>query len=163
MTSGGSGAGPLSSRRPRWLRHRHDNLAEMLVRLHVLERLVDVVEGKHLVDRQLQFSRLDRAPDVLADFLKNLADLLDGAGAEGDADIVDAARRVQVEVEIGMGAAEPADIDDTAFYLGRGEVLVGDLARDLADDEGDATAAGPLPHLVDPFGVGGIDREVGAI
>src|SRR3954464_701233 len=102
---------------PGMLRHRHDDLAEMLVGLHVFERLVDVVEGKHLVDRQLQFSRLDRAPDVLADLLKNLADLLDGAGAEGDADIVDAAGRVQVEVEIGMGAAEPADIDDAAFYF----------------------------------------------
>ena len=36
---------------------RHHDLAEMLVGFHVLERLADVVEGKHLVDRQLQFAR----------------------------------------------------------------------------------------------------------
>src|SRR3954468_20284668 len=90
------------------LRHRHDDLAEMLVGLHVLECLVDVIEGKHLVDRQLQFSRLDRAPDVLLDLVEDLADFRDGAGAEGDADIVDAAGRVQVEVAIGVGAAARA-------------------------------------------------------
>ena len=32
----------------------HHDLAEMLVGFHVFERLADVVEGKHLVDRQLQ-------------------------------------------------------------------------------------------------------------
>src|SRR6516162_3686621 len=90
---------------------RHDNLAEMLVGFHVLERLVDVVEGKHFVDRQLQLSRFHGTPDVLPDLVKDLADLLDGAGAEGDADIVDAAGRMQVEIKVGMGAAEPADID----------------------------------------------------
>ena len=31
---------------------RHDNLAEMLVSFHVVERLGDVVEWEHLVDRQ---------------------------------------------------------------------------------------------------------------
>jgi hypothetical protein len=35
---------------------RHDDLAEMLVGFHVLERLADVVKGKHLVDRQLQLA-----------------------------------------------------------------------------------------------------------
>src|SRR6202035_2034338 len=89
---------------------RHDDLAEMLVGFHALERLADVVEGKHLVDRQLQLSRFDRTPDIPAHLVEDLADLLDGAGAEGDADIVDAARGVQVEIEIAMGAAEPADI-----------------------------------------------------
>src|SRR5271166_6592267 len=87
---------------------RHDDLAEMLVGFHVLERLADVVEFEHLVDRQLQFARFHRAPDVFSDFVEDLADFLDGSGAEGDADIIDAARRVQIEVEIGMGAAEPA-------------------------------------------------------
>src|ERR1700738_3590965 len=95
----------------------------MLVGLHVLERLADVVELEHLVDRQLQFSRLYRSPDVFLDFVKDLADFLDRAGAEGDTDIVDAARRMQVEVEIGMGAAEPADIDDASLDLGRLEIL----------------------------------------
>jgi hypothetical protein len=61
----------------------------MLVGFHVLERLADVGEIIDLVDRQLQLARFDHAPDVFADFVKNLADLLDAAGAEGDADIVE--------------------------------------------------------------------------
>ena len=44
----------------------------------------------------------------------DLAHLLRGAGAEGDADIVDALERVQVEVELALLAAEPPDIDDAA-------------------------------------------------
>ena len=60
----------------------------MLVGFHVLERLADVSEGEHLVDRQLQLARFDRAPDVFPDLVKNLADFLDAAGAELDADIV---------------------------------------------------------------------------
>ena len=102
------------------------------------------------------------APDVLADLVEDLADLLDRAGAEGDADIADAARGVQVEVEIGMGAAEPADIDDAALDLRRRQVLVGDRAGDLVDDEIDAFAARRLQHLVDPARIGRVDGEVGA-
>jgi len=78
----------------------------------------------------LQLALLHRTPDILADFAKNLADFLDRAGAEGDADIVDAARRMQVEIEIGMGAAEPADIDDAALDFGGRQILAGDLARE---------------------------------
>jgi len=59
---------------------RHDDLAEMLVGFHVLERLADIVECEHLVDRQLQLALLHRTPDILADFAKNLADFLDRAG-----------------------------------------------------------------------------------
>jgi hypothetical protein len=43
----------------------------------------------------LQLALLDRSPDILLDFAKDLADFLDRAGAKGDADIVDAARRMQ--------------------------------------------------------------------
>ncbi len=74
------------------------------------------------------FREFHRTPDVFADLVKNLADFLEGAGAEGDADILDAARGVQVEIEIAMGAAEPADIDDTALDLGGLQILVGDRA-----------------------------------
>ena len=112
----------------------------MLVGFHVLERLADIVEGEHLVDRQLQFSRFHCRPDVVADAIENIADLLDRAGAEGDADLIDAARRMQVEVEVGMRAAEPADIDDAALDLGRLQILAGDLAGDLIDDQVDAFA-----------------------
>src|ERR1700747_1323597 len=90
---------------------RHDDLAEVLVGFHVLERLADVVEGIDLVDRQLQLARFHRSPDVFPDLLENLADFLDGAGAEGDADILDAARGMEVEIELGPRAAEAADID----------------------------------------------------
>ena len=100
----------------------------MLVGFHVRKRLADVGEVVDLVDRQLQLAALQRAPDVLADLVKNLADLLDGAGAEGDADIGDASRRVQVEIEIGMRATEPANIDDAALDFGRRQILVGDPA-----------------------------------
>ena len=98
----------------------------MLVGFHVLERFSDLGERIDLVDRQLQFSRLHRAPDVFPDLVKDLADFLDGAGAEGDADIVDAAGGVQVEIEVAMGAAEPADIDDAALDLGGLQILVCD-------------------------------------
>jgi hypothetical protein len=33
------------------------------VGLHVLERTADIVKGKHLVDRQLQFARFLQKPD----------------------------------------------------------------------------------------------------
>ena len=86
----------------------------MPIGFHVLEGLADIVERKHLVDRQLQFAGLHRRPDILADFVKDLADFLDRAAAEGNADVVDPARGVEVEIELGAGAAEPADIDDAA-------------------------------------------------
>src|SRR5438477_146123 len=116
-----------TARTPRRVRdttasQRHDDLAEVLVGFHVLERCSDLVEPKDLVDRQLQLARFDGRPDVLADLVKNLADFVDGPRAEGDADIGDAARGVQVEIELGAGAAEPADIDDAALDFGRGEI-----------------------------------------
>jgi hypothetical protein len=87
------------------LLQRHHDLPEVLVGFHAVERRADVVEFVDLVDRQLHLARLYGRPDVFPHLFKNLADFLDGAGAEGDADIVDAARGVQVEVEIGVGAA----------------------------------------------------------
>src|SRR6201989_2612227 len=66
---------------------RHDDLAEMLVGFHVLERLADVLEFVDLVDRQLQLAAFHCAPDVLADLVEDLTDLLDGPGAKGHADI----------------------------------------------------------------------------
>src|SRR6202043_2520094 len=101
-------------------------------------------------------------PDVLADLIKDLADFLDRAGAEGDADIVDAARGMEIEVEFGAGAAEPADIDDAALYLGGGEILAGDLAGNLVDDQVDTFAAGRLQDLFDPAGIRRIHRKISA-
>src|SRR5439155_4301935 len=116
----------------------HHDLAEMLVGFHVRERFADVGEVENLVDRQLQFSRLDRAPDVLADVVEDFTDFLDRAGTEGDADIVDAARGVKVEIEIGVRPTKPADIDDAALDFGRREIPVRDLAGNLVDDKVDA-------------------------
>ena len=79
------------------------------------------------------------------------AHFLGRAGAEGDADIVDALQRMQVEVELALHAAEPADIDDAAEDGGGLHVLVGDAGRDLVDDQVDALAAGRLLDLVRPF------------
>ena len=117
---------------------RHNNLPEMLVGFHVRKCCSDLVEIVDLVDRQLKLARFDGAPDVLADLVEDVANFLDGAGAEGDADILDAARGMQVEIELGPRAAQAADIDDAALDLGRGEILVGDLAGHLVDDEVDA-------------------------
>src|SRR5260370_1278337 len=134
----------------------------MPVGLHVLERLADIVERKYLVYRQLQLSGFDRGPDVLADFVEDLADLLDRAGAEGDADIVDTARGVQIEIEFGAGAAEPADIDDAALDLGGREILARNLAGNLIDDQVDAFAVCCFQDLIDPAGIAGIHREISA-
>ena len=60
---------------------------------------------------------------------------------------------MEVEVEIGVGAAEPADIDDAALDLGGLEILTRDLAGYLVDDQIDAFAAGRLQHLIDPAGI----------
>src|SRR5260221_10700093 len=123
---------------------RHHDLAEVFVCFHVLEGLADIVEGKNLVDRQLQFAGFHRGPDILADFIKDLADFLDRTGTEGNADIVDPARGVQVKVEISMGAAEPADIDDAAFYFSGGGITGGNLGRTLVDGQADAFARAGL-------------------
>jgi hypothetical protein len=58
--------------------------------------------------------------------------------------ILDAARGVEVEIEIAMGAAEAPDIDDTAKHPGRRQILIGKVARDLIDNDIDARAIGGL-------------------
>src|SRR4051812_26596917 len=110
----------------------------MAVRLHVGLGLDRLVEAEDPVDRQPELAGLDRGPEILAHAPDDLADLLDRAGAEGDADIVDAAGGVEIEVELALRAAEPADIDDAAEHARRFQVLVGDAGRDLVDDEIDA-------------------------
>src|SRR5690606_31022780 len=81
-----------------WL-HRHNDLAEMAVGFHVRIGLRDVGEGEHLVDRQRESTCGDRRPEIGTHRGEDVADFRDGAAAERDADIVDAPRRVQVEVE----------------------------------------------------------------
>src|SRR5260370_25844289 len=95
----------------------------MPVGFHVLERTADIVEGEHLVDRQLQLSRFHRGPDVFPDFVKNLADFFDRAGAEGDADVVDAAGGAPAAIEFGAGAAPPSASFTAAPSLCGGEIL----------------------------------------
>ena len=81
----------------------------------------------------------------------DLAHLLDGARAEGDADVVDALHGVQVEIELALEAAEPADVDDATEHGRSPQVFVGDAGGHLVDDEVDALAAGRLEHLVRPI------------
>lgn len=106
----------------------------------MLERFPDLRKQINLVDRQLQLAALHRRPDVLADFVEDRADFLDGAGAEGDADVVDAARGVEVEIEIAVGAAEPADIDDEIWLVTK--PLLPSVGAGC--DAGGATALRPL-------------------
>src|SRR3546814_13446128 len=79
--------------------------------------------------------------------------LLHRARPERDADVVDPPEGVQVEVELAAEPAEPADIDD-ASQLGRGlQVLVGDIARDLVDDQFDPLPVRRRQHRVAPAGI----------
>ncbi|UGY13171.1 hypothetical protein WDM22_14820 [Bradyrhizobium septentrionale] len=74
------------------LQRCHD-LAAVIVGFHVVERLADVCEFVDLVDHQPQLARRIRGPNVLAYLVEDLADLLDRAGAEGDADMLFTRRR----------------------------------------------------------------------
>src|ERR1700722_939971 len=106
--------------------HLDDELPKVTVGPHHLQRRGDVGEREDLVDRHRELAGFERGPEVLAHEAHNLADFLLAAGAEGDADVVDALRGVHVEVERAAHAAEPADIDDAAEHLRGLEVLVGD-------------------------------------
>ena len=70
----------------------------------------------------------------------DLAHLLDRARAEGDADVVDALQRVQVEVELALDAAEAADVDDAPEHGGGLHVRVRHAGRHLVDDQVHALA-----------------------
>ena len=129
-----------------------DDLAKMGIGLHVRKRLGGLSKREGLVDGQRQLARLDGRPQVGAGRLDDGAHLLGRARAEGDADIVDALQRMQVEVELALHAAQPADIDDAAQDGGGLHVLVGDARRHLVDDQVDALAASRLLDLVRPFG-----------
>ena len=75
---------------------------------------------------------------------------------------MDAARRVQVEIEVGMRASQPADVDDAALDLGGREILVRDLTGYLIDNQVHAFTACGLQHLIDPAGIARIHRQVSA-
>src|SRR5688572_14058641 len=75
-------------------------LAEVLVAAHVLVGGLGVGERISLVDRHLDPASLHVVPQIGAHFLQDVAHLLDGAGAERDADVINALSRMQVEVEL---------------------------------------------------------------
>ena len=102
---------------------QHD-LAEMLVRFHVGEGVRHLRERIDAVDGDAQLARRYRFAQIGLHQAADLADFGDGAGAEGHADIVDAAGGVQVEVELARKAAEPADIDDAAQHFGAPQRVV---------------------------------------
>src|SRR3984893_11561482 len=128
----------------------------MAVGPHRRQRLADLREREGLVDRQGKRAGLDRRPQVGVHPRVDVANLLGRPATEGDADIVDAFGRVQVEVEFAGHAAQPADIDDAAEDRRRREILVRDPARYEVDDHVDALAAGGLLDLVRPAGRAGL-------
>jgi hypothetical protein len=89
----------------------------MCVGAHVSEGGVSVREPKSLVDGQSEFAGFDRWQQIDPHAAIDLADFFGAPGTEGDADIIDAFHRMQVEVELALHAAEAADIH--ALY-GRG-------------------------------------------
>src|SRR6266540_6762446 len=99
--------------------HRQHDLAEMRVGAHVRVRLRRLVEREAAIDRQLKLACRHRVPEIGAHAAADLTHLVERASAEGDTDIVDAAQRMQVEIELGLGAGETADIDDAAEHRGR--------------------------------------------
>src|SRR5690349_17809673 len=107
----------------------------MGVGAHMRLRRRRLVEREDAVYRQRELAGLDQWPEIGMHATVDLAHLVERAGAEGDADIVDALQRVEIEVEIAGRAAEPSDIDDAAQYLRRLHIGVGDARRDLIDDK----------------------------
>ena len=57
---------------------------------------------------------------------------------------------MQVEIELALHAAKPADIDDAAENAGGFEILIGDRSGYQINDEIDALAASGFLHLVRP-------------
>src|SRR5215468_3941956 len=70
--------------------HRDGDLAEMAVGLHHLQRVRNLCERKRFVDREVELAGLDGWPQIGAHQPVDLANLLERACAEGDADIIDA-------------------------------------------------------------------------
>src|SRR5690606_33735414 len=142
--------------------HRHDDLAEMPVRAHVVERRRRLVQREDAIDGKAKLAAGERVAEVLAAATDDFAHLLDRACAERDADIRHALQRVQIEVELALEAAEAPDIDDPPADRGSPQILVGDARRDLIDDEVDAVPAGRLEHPVRPGRIAGIEGEIRA-
>ena len=120
------------------------------------------VERERSIDRQLELAGANRVPQVGAHQPHDLAYLVERAGAERDADVVDALHRMEVEVELGLHAAEPPDIDDAAEHSRRLHDLVDLRTGDHVDGQVHTLAAGRLQHLIGPFLVTRVDRDVRA-
>ena len=129
---------------------RHDDFAEMPVGAHIGQRVGGLIEWESLVDRQAQLAGGDGVPEVLAHQAVYRPNLLDRAGAEGDADIGDPLQRVQIEIELALETTEPADIDDAAEYRRGLHVLVHDACRYLVDDDVQTPAAGGAQRVIGP-------------
>src|SRR5437868_12258799 len=97
---------------------QHD-LAEMGVGPHVGLRGLGLGERKDPVDRQAQPARVERAPQIFAHALGDRPYLFAAASAKGDAKVLDAAQRMQVEIERAAHAAKAADVDDASANGGR--------------------------------------------
>src|SRR5262249_62269467 len=67
--------------------HRDDNLPEMPVGIHDIQRFRNLRERKNLVDRQVELAGLHGRPQIGVHQPVDLADLLKRSRAEGDADV----------------------------------------------------------------------------
>src|SRR6516225_9111330 len=142
LSSGRPKAGPVGSAPgmtrelvPHLASHYEHDLAEMLVGAHVRLRFHRLIEGKADIDGEPQLAGTHRIPKVRAHAAADLADLVEGAGAEGHTDIIDAPQCMQVEIEFSLGARETADIDDAAEDGGRLHGLGDHGAGEHIDDE----------------------------
>src|SRR5580704_6874047 len=141
----------------------YDDLTEVLVGVHLGEGVDDIGKLVGFVDRQAELAALDRRPQIGAHGLDDVADLFGRAGAEGDADIVDALERVQVEVELAHRAAETPYIDDTPEQCRSFEIADSDGRRDHVDDEVGAIAAGCFFDVLRPIRLAGVDRNIAIV
>jgi phosphoglycerate dehydrogenase-like enzyme len=84
---------------------REDDLPEMCIGAHVREGGVGFGERIDLVDWQAEFVGFQRWQQIGPHAAVDLADFFCAAGTEGDADVIDALHRMQVEIELALHAA----------------------------------------------------------
>src|SRR6266542_5266870 len=107
------GGGSLSETRTSRSDGQH-NLPEMLVLAHMRLRRHGFGKREAAVDRQLELARGHCIPQIGAHAASNLAHLLECSGAKGYTDIINAPQSMEIEIELGLHAGEPADVDDAA-------------------------------------------------
>ena len=120
-----------------------------------------LIEREAAIDRQRQLARRYCVPQIRAHAAADLAHLVERTGAEGHADIVDTAQRVQIEVELGLGAGEAADIDHATEQRHRLHGLRDHRSGEHINDKIDPFAVGRLQHRIGPARIARVDGKIG--